>query len=202
LRINAILPKPFDIMEFINAVKKVLQTTGGVINHSKLFRDCAMMDNEISHAEKPACHASNRGQAEPSHRILVVDDDQGTRQLSVDLLACAGYEAEGVQDGAAGWEALQTFDYDLVVTDNKMPRMTGVEMIAKLRSAHLQIPVIMATRNPPTLEFERCPWLKPDLTLQRPFSDDELLLAVKKILRPDDGSSVGQGQPLPNGLPL
>jgi len=46
----------------------------------------------------------------------------------------------GVQDGAAGWESLQTYDYDLVITDNKMPRMTGVEMIGKLRSANMAVP--------------------------------------------------------------
>ena len=200
LRINAALPKPFNIMEFINVVEKILQATGGVINQSKLFRDCALLDTDIIPAERPD-HAPRRGQPNPSHRILVVDDDQDTRQFSVDLLACAGYEADGAQDGAAGWDALQSFDYDLVVTDNKMPRMTGVEMIAKLRSARIQIPVIMATGNPPTLEFERRPWLKPDCTLQRPFSDDDLLVAVKKILRPDDGSSPGQGKPLPNSLP-
>lgn len=201
LHVDAFLLKPFDVMEFTNVVKKVLQTTGRAINHSQLFRDCAMLDITIPPAEKPA-FAPIRGQANPSHHILVVDDSQATRQLSVDLLAGSGYEVEGVKDGAAGWEALQASDYDLVVTDNAMPRMTGVEMIAKLRSAHMQIPVIMATGNPPTLEFERRPWLKPDCTLQRPFSDDDLLVAVKKILRPDDGSSLGQGRPLPNGLPL
>jgi hypothetical protein len=35
-------------------------------------------------------------------------------------------------------------------------------------------------------EFARKPWLKPDATLQRPFSNDDLLEAVKKVLRPDD----------------
>jgi two-component system OmpR family response regulator len=106
----------------------------------------------------------------------------------VDVLAGSGYDVEGVKDGAAGWEALQTFDYDLIVTDNKMPRMTGLEMMAKLRAARMTLPVIMATGNPPALEFERRPWLKPDITLQRPFSNDELLVAVKTILSTDGGN--------------
>jgi FixJ family two-component response regulator len=59
-------------------------------------------------------------------------------------------------------------------------------MIEQLRSAHMTLPVIMATGHLPMVEFARRPWLKPDATLQRPFSNDDLLEAVKKVLRPDD----------------
>ena len=82
---------------------------------------------------------------------------------------------------------LQAKSYDLIITDNKMPRMTGIEMIEKLRSASMAVPVIMATESLPTQEFARKPWLKPDATLQRPFSNDDLLAAVRTILRTDDG---------------
>jgi CheY-like chemotaxis protein len=119
----------------------------------------------------------------PRHRILVVDDDDDTRQLSVDILASSGYNIEVAKDGAAGWKALQSGNnYDLVVIDNKMPNMTGVEMIARLRSARITVPVIMATGHLPAREFARKPWLKPDATLQRPFSNDDLLKVVKKVL--------------------
>jgi CheY-like chemotaxis protein len=113
----------------------------------------------------------------------VVDDDNDTRQLSVDVLAGSGYNIEVAKDGSAGWKALQSGNhYDLVVTDNKMPNMTGIEMIAKLRSARRTVPVIMATEHLPDREFARKPWLRPDATLQRPFSNDDLLETVKKVL--------------------
>lgn len=140
--------------------------------------------------ESASTAAPNR--TKPPQRILVVDDDKDTRQLSVDVLAGSGYEVEGVTDGAAGWEALRTFDYDLVVTDNKMPRMTGVEMIANIRAARMSLPVIMATGYLPTYAFERRPWLKPDLMLERPFTNDDLLKAVKKILGPGDAEAIGK----------
>ena len=44
-------------------------------------------------------------------------------------------------------------------------------------------------------EFDRMPWLKPDATLQRPFSDDDLLEAVKKVLRTDN-SNAGRKEPI------
>jgi DNA-binding response OmpR family regulator len=134
-------------------------------------------------------------ETQSSHRILVVDDDQDTRQLTVDVLAGSGYDVDAVQDGAAGWQAIQAKGYDLVITDNNMPRMTGVEMIEKLRSACIVSRVIMATGNLPVFEFARKPWLKPDAALQRPFSNEELLATVKKVLQPKDGSD-GQRETL------
>ena len=115
-------------------------------------------------------------------RILVVDDDNDTRQLSVDVLVEAGYYVESAGDGAAGWEALQVKNYDLVITDNHMPRLTGMEMIAKLRSAHMSIPIILATGTFPANIIAHNPWLKPDAALQRPYSKDDLVATVKKIL--------------------
>jgi DNA-binding response OmpR family regulator len=125
----------------------------------------------------------------PSRRILVVDDDSDTRQLSVDVLVSSEYEVDASIDGAAGWEALRAKHYDLVITDNKMPKMTGVELIEKLRYTRVGLPVIMATSQLPTHIFDRKPWLTPDATLQRPFSNDDLLATVKRVLRTDDSNA-------------
>jgi CheY-like chemotaxis protein len=133
--------------------------------------------------------ASNGEQSNPPRYILVVDDNKDVRQLSVDVLIDSGYEVESAKDGAAGWEALQANDYDLIITDNKMPRMTGIEMLEKLRAARMTLPVIMATSHLPTHEFISKPWLRPDATLQRPFTNDDLLKTVKRVLRVDDSYS-------------
>jgi two-component system OmpR family response regulator len=135
--------------------------------------------------EDPAAPSTPK-KCNPPHRILVVDDDNDVRQLSVDGLIDAGYEVEAVKDGVAGWEALQADSYDLIITDNMMPRMTGIEMLEKLRAAQTSLPVIMATSSLPTHEFDRKPWLKPDAVLQRPFTLEELLLTVKEVLRKED----------------
>ena len=133
-------------------------------------------------------------------RILVVDDNNAVRQFSVAMLVGSGYDVEAVKDGADGWEALQAGNYDLVITDNKMPRMTGIEMIEKLRYAHMTVPVIMATGILPTHEFASKPWLKPEVMLEKPFSNDDLLGAVKKILNKDGGSD-GRKETLPPMYP-
>jgi DNA-binding NtrC family response regulator len=122
--------------------------------------------------------------ANAHRRILVIDDDHDFRQLSFDVLTGAGYYVEAVEDGVAGWRVIQAARYDLVVTDHKLLRMTGLEMIEKMRAAGVTIPVIIAARHLPTQEFARKAWLKPVVMLQRPFSNDDLLGAVEKVLRP------------------
>ncbi len=131
------------------------------------------------------------------HRILVVADDGDTRHLRADGLANCGYEVEAAKDGAAGWDALQAKTYDLVITDNKMPKMTGIEMLEKLFYARLPTLTIMATRYLPKDEFARKPWLSPDAVLQRPFSNYDLVATVKNVLRTDDGNDSGTKTILP-----
>jgi len=116
-------------------------------------------------------------------RILVVDDNRIVRQANLDLLARAGYDVDGVKDGAEGWDALQVKHYDLVLTDNSMPRMTGIELIEKLRSSTQTVPIIMATGFLPIFELSRKPWLVPDAAMTVPFSNEDLLATIAKVLK-------------------
>ncbi|MHB9009524.1 MAG: PAS domain S-box protein [Limisphaerales bacterium] len=147
------------------------------------------MKNSETSSDEQSAVGSTGDQTHSPPRILVVDDEKSLRQLYVEVLARSGYKAEAVEDGVAGWEALQAGRYDLIITDHKMPRMTGIEMIEKLRSAGMVIPVIMATGSLPADEFDRQPWLTPDATLQRPYPNDALLEAVRRLLRTSDGDA-------------
>lgn len=144
-----------------------------------------MKDSEAAKTER-ATGVNIQGETVPAPRILVVDDDHDLRRLCKDVLVDSGYKVAAVADGAAGWEELQSNHYDLVVTDNSMPKMTGVEMIEKMRAACMSLPVIMVTGCLPTEVFARKPWLQPDATMDRPFSNEDLLRTVKNVLRKDD----------------
>jgi DNA-binding response OmpR family regulator len=67
-------------------------------------------------------------------RILVADDDTNIRELIAISLIRAGYQVDAARDGAEAWNALKETTYSLLITDHKMPRLTGVELIKKLRS--------------------------------------------------------------------
>ena len=123
-------------------------------------------------------------------RILVVDDDISIRRLSTEMLIRSGYQVDAAADGADGWKALQGNSYDLVITDNFMPKMTGVEMVKKLHAAGMKLPVIMATAMLPQEEFVSHPWLEAVTTLLKPFRANDLLSAVKKILAANLSSGI------------
>src|SRR5580693_7387356 len=130
-------------------------------------------------------------------RILVVDDDEDIRRIETEALVCSGYKVDAAADGADAWDVLQLNSYDLLVTDYNMPRMSGIELIQKLHAAHMALPVIMASGTIPTEKLKRHPWLQIDATLLKPYTADELLATVGKVLCTTDAIS-GQAATPPN----
>jgi len=140
-----------------------------------------MRDNLGSSAGEPDCKAIPCQPNSP-HRILVVDDDSDIRHLHTEVLIHFGYHVDAAEDGAVAWETLQLKSYDLIVTDNNMPKVTGVDLLKKLCAARMELPVIMATGGVPPDEFARCPWLQPAAILIKPYTIAQLLGAVKQTL--------------------
>ena len=147
--------------------------------------DLAMKDAKSSRAEEPASTAL-QSQTNPPDHILVVDDDLFLRRLNIKVLVSSGYKVDAAADGAVAWQALNTDSYDLLITENSLPKASGVEVLKKLRAAHMVLPVIMATENLPKEEFTRYPWLQPAATLLKPYTGEEMLRMVKKVLRQAD----------------
>lgn len=135
-------------------------------------------------------------QTRPVKRILLVDDDPLILEFNTAVLSCFGYQTETAEDGAAAWESLQANVYDLLITDNNMPRVSGIELVKKVRAAHLALPVILTSGSLPTGELGRNAWLQPVATLAKPFTGEELLGTVKEVLR-ESGSAREQNEPRP-----
>jgi len=121
-------------------------------------------------------------QASPPHRILVVDDEPMIRQLNIKMLIDAGYHVDAAEDGAVAWDTLQLKSYDLLITDNSMPKVSGVELIEKVRTAGMALPVIMATGSLPEREFTWHPKVKPAAVLLKPYTLAKFLGTVKTVL--------------------
>ena len=146
-----------------------------------------MKENNVAPTEKTG-PARLQCQANPPHRILVVDDDADIRLLNAEVLKRSGYQVDTAEDGEEGWKALHAVSYapdsyDLVITDHDMPRLTGLGLVKKMRAARMALPVIMATGALPTAEFIQYPWLQPAATLLKPYTLDELLGTVREVLR-------------------
>jgi DNA-binding response OmpR family regulator len=155
-----------------------------------------MKDNERLQMGGPS-GASVQCPAPPRHRILVVDDDSDIRLLYTNALAHPGCRVDAAEDGAAGWEAVQDNNYNLLITEYSLPRLTGIELVRKLRAARMAVPVVMTAVRMPVQELARDPSLQLAAVLPKPFYISELLETVKAVLRATD-SLREQLVPLPN----
>jgi CheY-like chemotaxis protein len=110
-------------------------------------------------------------------RILHADDDRIILRASQILLGRAGYDVDTVADGEEAWGALQAVSYDLVITDNQMPHLTGVELIQRVRRSLNPVPIVLASASIPRTGFARC-----DAVLAKPFTVRELIETVRRVL--------------------
>ena len=78
-------------------------------------------------------------------RVLVVDDEASIRELLSKTLALADYDVDLAQDGRTAIERLRTTQYDLLITDLKMPGVDGLAVIREARRLKADIPVIIIT---------------------------------------------------------
>src|ERR1700733_6369666 len=108
------------------------------------------MSEKVTLSEFRSAPLSER---KPSYRILIVDDEDNDRDLNSRILIRAGYEVVGAVDGDAAWEAIQTQHFDLIITDYFMPKVTGVELLNKLRAAGVNLDVVFLTGEFPGDQF-------------------------------------------------
>ena len=149
-----------------------------------------MNENKISQAGEGA-GAWLPGEGSPPRRILVVDDEPIVRRMNAMVLHHAGHHVDTAEDGAFAWAALGASRYDLMITDNNMPNLTGMELVKKLYASRLALPFIMATGKIPEEEFARYPWLRPAATLLKPYAAEELLEVLETVLRETNGAAAG-----------
>ena len=75
--------------------------------------------------------------------ILLVDDEKSIRKTLREILEYEGYAVDEAQDGAEGLRMIQVGDYDIVLCDIKMPKMDGMEVLAKATKSNPDVPIIM-----------------------------------------------------------
>ncbi len=145
---------------------------------------------ETKRHDSPPAPAPNA----PARRILLIDDDSAMRHFSSDALRREGYVVDAVGGGEAAWKAIGTHHYDLLVTDNKMPGLTGLELVRKVRAAQNGMPVILASRGVCAEDLAASQWIQPAAALPKPFTSVQLLQAAATILAPiNSASSPAQG---------
>jgi len=83
----------------------------------------------------------------PSRCVLIVEDEANMRRVLSALLERDGFRTLEAQDGSAALDALAREPVDAILTDLRMPKMNGLELLEAVRRTHPEIPVVMLTAH-------------------------------------------------------
>ena len=115
-------------------------------------------------------------------RILVVEDEANERSGLAELLAAWGYEAETAADGAEALEKVAAFDPAIILSDLRMPRMTGMELLRHLREAHSRAAFIILTGQGTVEEAVEATKLGARNFLEKPLDPKRLQVELRNCL--------------------
>jgi DNA-binding NtrC family response regulator len=114
--------------------------------------------------------------------ILIVDDEVTIRQLLHQKLTQQGYHCEEVSCSNEALQKLKTYSADLVMLDIKMPGKSGKDLLPELKAGYPGMAVIMATAVAEAHLAIQCMRLGADDYITKPFSLDEVVMSVEKVL--------------------
>src|SRR6478609_9450079 len=113
-------------------------------------------------------------------RVLVVDDEENIRLVLKTLLKRHGYEVETADGGESALALVDTFGPDVILTDVRMPKMGGLDLLATLKAKEYPATVIvMSAYGNIDLALEAIKAGAYDY-VQKPFKNDEIVLALRK----------------------
>jgi len=124
-------------------------------------------------------------------RILVVDDESSMRLGLTEVLERAGFAVTAVDSGAAALDALAARRHALVLSDMRMPGMTGGQLLAAVRARHPSVPMVMMTAYGTVEDAVSAMKSGAREFLTKPFSPQEVLHVVRALLAEGAGHTSG-----------
>jgi len=125
------------------------------------------------------------------NRVLLIDDDTELTEMLSDYLGAEGFTAEAVYDGESGVAAALSAQYDVVVLDVMLPRLSGVEALRQIRQQS-SVPVLMLTARGDDVDRIVGLELGADDYLPKPCNPRELAARLRAILRRTLGAGSGE----------
>jgi CheY-like chemotaxis protein len=117
-------------------------------------------------------------------RILVIEDDDMSREGVAEILADEGYEVMAASNGVEGLALLSTYHPDVVLTDLHMPQLDGWGVIERLKQTYPLLPVIIFTSDIEIDTMREAQRLGVQDFVNKPFNLDDLIKRVKRVLPP------------------
>lgn len=124
---------------------------------------------------------------EESAKILVIDDDQSLAGFISELLSNFGYTVTTMYDSKQALDHYLQSDsgYDLVITDQTMPGMTGVELAATILEQHPDQPIMLCTGYSDQIDAQRAQEMGIKSFMEKPMETRAILSEISRILAKD-----------------
>lgn len=135
-------------------------------------------------------------------KILVADDDPQMQLAIQSSLSRCGYQLTMVGDGRSATERLENDSFDLVITDQRMPEMSGQELMEWIQRREMITPVVMITAYGTINQAVEAMQLGAADFITKPFSSDDLERVVEKVLSPESTEFRAKGKKAVKGRPI
>ncbi len=122
-------------------------------------------------------------------RVLLVEDDSATARSIELALASEGIVCDLAQLGQEGLEIGKIYDYDIIILDLMLPDIDGYEVLLRLRSAKVQVPILILSGLSGTDQKIKGLGFGADDYLTKPFNRGELIARIQAIVRRSKGHS-------------
>lgn len=116
-------------------------------------------------------------------KILVVEDDELIAQTLSAILSMYRYAVEVVNDGQSALEMLEAFEFDVVLLDIILPKLSGLEVCKQARAKGIQVPILMLTARDSSQDKAAGLDAGADDYLVKPFDHEELIARVRALFR-------------------
>jgi DNA-binding response OmpR family regulator len=116
-------------------------------------------------------------------RILIIEDEPKMAKLLKKGLEEEDHSVMVAQDGMEGFDMSRTYEFDVVVLDVMLPRMTGFEIARRLRDSNSHVPILMLTARDAVADVVKGLNVGADDYLTKPFAFEELLARLQAIAR-------------------
>jgi PAS domain S-box-containing protein len=169
----------------LSVIKQIVLSLGGAIDVTSRIGEGTRFDVYLPAARMPSARAHRSESAQPSQsRILLVEDEERLARLGQRVLESAGFD---VSVHTSSLQALEEFrlapeDYDLLITDNTMPHMTGLQLVEKVLTIRPELPVLMVSGIGESMSIDSLKQRGVRRLLPKPYQSADLTTAAKALI--------------------
>jgi two-component system response regulator FixJ len=130
----------------------------------------------------------------PPDTVYVIDDDEAARHSLAFLLKAAKLEVKTFESATSFLEVASDIRYGCVITDLRMPEISGIDLVRRLKDLKIGLPVIVITGHGDVPLAAEAMKLGAMDFLEKPFDDEALLASVRSALKQDESNSKRQSE--------